>query len=97
MDRNAVGRNDLGRRLVPGSALPGYGLADLTDDRWIAYSRGVPTDERSFYGISETLFVPSDVNVVPEPASVVLLSTGLLAMGLRDFRGRAWRKRGSLR
>ena len=63
-----------------GSPLPGYGVNYLADWRWIDYSRAAPTDERPFYGISNTLYVPGDV---PEPSALVLTICGFALMALR--------------
>jgi hypothetical protein len=56
-----------------GSGDPGIGLGLEADYRWIGYSRGDPNGARSFYGISNTLYVPT----VPEPSSFLLLGFGL--------------------
>jgi hypothetical protein len=62
----------------------GFSVAGVPD--WIASGRESQTNQHSFYGISGPLVAPGAA--VPEPTSLLLLGTGLVALARRRFKQR---------
>jgi hypothetical protein len=74
-------------------AFAGVGDAFVTGPDWLTFRLDVPSMQRSMYALSGPIDVP---NSTPEPASIALLGTGLLAVGtVRGWRRRAIVKRQS--
>ena len=61
--------------LALGFGTPFYGLSDLRDFNWVAYSIYDAATPFSLYGISNTLTVPGGV---PEPGTAGLALTGFI-------------------
>lgn len=68
-----------------GSTRPAVGLSYVSDSRWIGSSTLFPTFSRFMYGISEVLNAPGEV---PEPASILLMSTGVIGLWIAAKRRR---------
>jgi hypothetical protein len=78
-----------------GTFQPEYGEAGggvSGQDNWLAADSDLFGNKFRLYGISGPLIAPAaDTRAVPEPGSVLLLGTGILAVGRKRLRTRARR------
>ncbi|MBM3760005.1 MAG: PEP-CTERM sorting domain-containing protein [Acidobacteria bacterium] len=84
-----TGTNDEGDTVAQaflGNDRVSIGNSSMPDRRWIAVSSVPNSEQLSLYGVSGVLTAPSGI---PEPSTVILLGSTLLAVGLARLRRNA--------